>query len=166
MKNYLIFILFLLLASGLKAQADRNSELFLALKTNDSLLFNLGFNQCDIKQFEDLIGNNFEFYHDQSGITNGKQAFIASIRDGLCKLTYKPERVLVDSTLEVFPLYNNQVLYGAIQNGTHQFFAIEKDNTRYLTSTARFTHLWILENNNWKLIRGLSYDHQPAGKEK
>jgi hypothetical protein len=31
-----------------------------------------------------------------------------------------------------------------------------------MTSKASFTHLWLLEQNTWKLRRVLSYDHQPA----
>ena len=35
----------------------------------------------------------------------------------------------------------------------------EGEDTRK-TNTARFTHLWIIENGAWKLKRVLSYDHQ------
>ncbi|WP_430400279.1 nuclear transport factor 2 family protein [Flavobacterium sp.] len=154
----------LVLNSMCFAQEEKSSELYITISKRDSLLFNLGFNNCDILQFENLISENFEFYHDQSGITNSKSAFIQSIENGLCKLDYKPKRVLDKNSLEIFPLKKNGVLYGAIQNGIHKFYAIEKDNTEYLTSTAKFTHLWILENGKWKLTKGLSYDHQD-GKE-
>ena len=150
----------LVLNSMCFAQEEKSSELYITISEKDSLLFNLGFNNCDILQFENLISENFEFYHDQSGITNSKSTFIQSIENGLCKLDYKPKRVLDKNSLEIFPLKKNGVLYGAIQNGIHKFYAIEKDNTEYLTSTAKFTHLWILENGKWKLTKGLSYDHQ------
>lgn len=150
----------LVLNSMCFAQEEKSSELYITISAKDSLLFNLGFNNCDIIQFENLISENFEFYHDQSGITNSKLAFIQIIENGLCKLDYKPKRVLDKNSLEIFPLKKNGVLYGAIQNGIHKFYAIEKDNTEYLTSTAKFTHLWILENGKWKLTKGLSYDHQ------
>ena len=115
------------------------------------MLFYVGFNTCDISQFEELVSDNFEFYHDQAGITSGKAAFIAGIKDGLCKLNYKARRQLIENTLEVYPLEKNGVLYGAIQTGVHQFYAIEKDKPEYLTSTAKFTHIWLLENERWKL---------------
>lgn len=146
------------------AQVEKSSELYITISKKDSLLFNLGFNNCDIIQFENLLSENFEFYHDQSGITNSKSAFIQSIENGLCKLDYRARRVLDKSSLEIFPLKKNGVLYGAIQNGIHKFYAIENDNTEYLTSTAKFTHLWILENEKWKLNKGLSYDHQDVNK--
>lgn len=157
----LIAILFLPLASW--SQVSRSSELFRTLKSNDSLLFNVGFNTCDITQFENLVSDNFEFYHDEAGITSSKAAFIAGVRDGLCKLPYKPKRVLVENSLQVYPLEKDKVIYGAIQTGEHQFYAIEKGRHEHLTSTAKFTHVWLLEDGKWKLSRGLSYDHKQPG---
>lgn len=163
----LIFFLlaFLLAMPALKAQSQEAAELFNTLKANDELLFNRGFNGCDIRQLETLVSEDFEFYHDQAGITSSKQAFLKSIREGICQLSYKPRRELVEGSLEVYPLKNKGVLYGAIQTGRHRFYAIEKDKPEYLTSEARFTHLWKLEKGKWKLLRALSYDHQPAPKK-
>ena len=157
-----IFLLFplLILSTGVAAQIKKTSELYQIIKEKDSLLFNLGFNQCDISQFENLVSKDFEFYHDQSGITISKPAFINSIKNGLCKLGYTPKRILDQNTLEVYPLKNNGILYGAIENGIHHFYAIEKDATEHLTSTAKFSHIWILENGNWQLSKGYSYDHK------
>lgn len=155
-------MIFIALASTAFAQEKHDSKLFKTLKSRDSLLFDVGFNKCDIAQFEALVSDDFEFYHDQSGVTRSKSEFTKSIRDGLCKLSYKPRRELVEGSLEVYPMYDNGVLYGAIQSGEHRFYAIEKDKPEYLTSTARFIHLWKLENGEWKLIRALSFDHKPA----
>lgn len=146
------------------AQVEKSSELYKTIKEKDSLLFNIGYNNCDITQFKKLVSDNFEFYHDQGGITNSKSEFIQSIENGLCKLDYKPKRVLDEKTLEIFPLNNNGVLYGAIETGTHNFYAIEKNKDEYLTSAAKFTHLWIIENGNWKLSKGLSYDHKDVAR--
>lgn len=52
------------------------------------------------------------------------------------------------------------ILYRAIQMGIHKFYAIEKDKPMYQTDMARFTHVWLLENEIWKFSRGLSNDHQ------
>jgi hypothetical protein len=144
----------------LKAQEPNNSALHQTLKTKDSLLFEVGFNTCDLKPFEVLVSEKFEFYHDQSGITPNKTAFLESISNGLCKLPYRPRRELVQGSLVVYPLYKNGVLYGAIQMGKHRFFAIEKDKPMYFTSIAKFTHVWLLENGEWKLANVLSYEHQ------
>lgn len=142
------------------SQVAPSSPLYQTLQSADSLLFTVGFNTCDITQFEKLLSDNFEFYHDQSGATLSKQAFITSIKDGLCKLPYKPRRELIENSLEIYPLKKNGAVYGAIQTGEHRFYAIEKNKPEYITSTAEFTHLWLLESGTWKLSRGLSYNHQ------
>lgn len=131
----------------------------------DSLLFEIGFNTCQIQVFEELISEQFEFFHDQSGITNTKTEFIEDIRSGLCNLPYKAIRELNPESVEVYPLKNDGVLYGAIEVGEHYFYALEGDNHRYLTSIAKFTHTWVLENEQWKLRSALSYDHVGQGDE-
>lgn len=145
---------------ALSAQSDHASTLFKTLKAQDSLLFDVGFNTCDISQFEKLVSEDFEFYHDKSGITTSRKDFIANTRDGLCKMSYKAKRVLDPGSLEVYPMENNGILYGALQSGTHRFYAIEGDKPEYLTSTARFMHIWLLEDGQWKLTRVISFDHQ------
>jgi hypothetical protein len=146
-------------ATALAQNAD--TELFRTLAAKDSLLFNVGFNNCDTTQFEDLISENFEFYHDKAGVTHTKAEFMAGIRNVLYKLPYKARRELVQNSLEVHPLFNSGKLYGAVQTGTHRFYALEKDKPEYITSVAKFTHLWLLDSTgNWKLARVLSYDHE------
>lgn len=160
MRTILLFLFLVLNSSLLFSQVDPSSTLFRTLQTRDSLLFNIGFNTCDISQFENLISNDFEFYHDKSGITATKADFIAGIRDGLCKMSYKARRELVENSLEVYPLENQGVLYGAIQMGNHCFYEVVPGKPDKLTSVARFTHVWLLEDGSWKLGRGLSYDHK------
>jgi hypothetical protein len=166
MRKYILIAILLISTTFIFAQVNRKSDLFKIIKTKDSLLFDIGFNHCDISQFQNLISEKFEFYHDKSGITPTKQAFIKSVQDGLCKLSYKPRRELVNSSMEVYPMMRNDTLYGAIQIGVHRFYALEKDKPEYLTSIAKFTHVWILENGEWKLTKGLSYDHQAGTGEK
>lgn len=140
-------------------QDELHQKVFKELELNDSLLFDLGFNQCDTNQIRNLVSEDFEFYHDQAGITGSKKSFIESIA-GLCNLDYKPIRKLDLNTLEVNLLKTNGKLYGALQKGKHEFYAKENNKPLYLTSTADFIHLWILENGEWKLKRVISYNHQ------
>jgi hypothetical protein len=162
MKTIVLIFFGLMLSVESSAQIGRDTDLFRVMKQYDSLLFELGFNRCDIATLEKIVSEDLEFYHDQSGITPNKEAFITSIRDGICKLNYKPKRVLDTASLQVHALKKNGVLYGAIQAGKHSFYAIEPGKPEYLTSTAWFTHLWLLEEGQWKLKRVLSYDHQAA----
>lgn len=150
------------LTDEVRKYSPENQEIFNNLKTKDSLLFSLGFNKCDTNQLRLLISEDFEFYHDQSGITDSKEKFILGIA-GLCNMHYKPTRELVQNSLEIYPLYNNGELYGAIQTGEHMFYGEESEKPKYLTSTARFTHVWIIDEGNWKLKRVLSYDHTIPG---
>jgi CubicO group peptidase (beta-lactamase class C family) len=164
MKKIKILFSLLVLSITSFGQLEKSSDLYKLIKEKDSLLFTIGFNNCDIKQFENLVSENFEFYHDQEGITTSKVDFISGIKNGLCKLKYKPKRVLDENTMGVYPLKNDGVLYGAIQTGIHNFYASESVNSEYLTSVAKFTHVWKLEDGNWKLTKGLSYDHKDFEK--
>jgi Domain of unknown function (DUF4440) len=144
------------------AAQNTEAELFNLLRAKDSLLFSVGFNKCDLSQFEKIVSTNFEFYHDKGGITPSKEKFLESIRTGLCKdpANYQSRRELVPGSLQVFPLSTNGKLYGAIQTGVHKFYEKAKDQPERAGSVAKFTHLWLLEFNEWKLARVLSYDHK------
>ncbi|MBI5726659.1 MAG: nuclear transport factor 2 family protein [Ignavibacteriales bacterium] len=157
--QHLLFFLFGLSMIS-NAQSNAKQDLYRTLHDKDSLLFSIGFNTCDIPQFDSLLSENFEFYHDKAGITDSKAAFIAGIRDGLCKMPYKPRREIVEGSLTVYPLEHNGMLYGAVQNGSHSFYAIEAGKPERLTSVAKFTHVWLIQNGSWKLSRALSFDHQ------
>jgi hypothetical protein len=133
-------------------------KLFEELKEMDSLVFNLGFNNCDTIQLRNLLSDDLEFYHDQNGLLESKEMLIQQIPN-LCKMNYKPIRVLVENSLKVFPLFSNGKMYGAIQTGEHEFYGEESDKPRYLTSVAKFTHVWVIDGHEWKLKRILSYDH-------
>jgi len=171
LRYFVLSGLFIITGGSVYGQVDETSELYKNMWKNDSLLFSVGFNQCDITQFESLISENCEFYHDISGSVKSKDDFISSIRDGLCKMEnkYKAIRKLDVTSMEVYPLMNNGILYGAVQNGIHRFYEIEieieKGKEEYLRSVAKFTHLWILEDDIWQLQRMISYDHQTTDTE-
>ena len=161
MKKLLIAIISIFATQSLSAQVSHDSDLYKQLKARDSLLFDLGFNQCKISEFESFISDDLEFYHDQGGLTTNKEDFLNAVKNNICsKPEMKPIRKLVQGSLEVFPLYENGKLYGAIQKGVHDFYIREPSKELYKTSSAKFTHVWILNNNEWILKRVLSYDHK------
>lgn len=161
-KIIFVSLCWLLISVQAKAQVSETSELFLTLKTNDSLVFNVGFNQCDASQFEKLIAEDFEFYHDKSGVLQSKEEFMEGITNGLCSTLNqtKSRRELVAGSLEVFPLYKSGELYGAIQKGEHKFFESVNGKPESKGSIAKFSHVWIIEEQGWKIKRVLSYDHK------
>jgi hypothetical protein len=155
-----IAILFLFFAGSAKAQEAKTSELFLAMKKVDSTFFERGFNQCDMAFLEKAIHKDLIFYHDQGGIQN-RQQFFENTKKNLCSTPDdKPIRKVVAKSLEVYPMYNNGVLYGVIQTGVHNFYRRRPGKPDAPTSTAKFTHLYLLENGNWLLKEVLSYDHK------
>lgn len=161
MKKYLLFIPLLFSTTLLTAQIDIKSDLYKTIISKDSLLFNVGFNTCDISQFENLLSEKFEFFHDKDSISN-KEQFLHNLRNGLCisPTKYQSRRELLPESTEIYPLYKREKLYGAIQVGVHQFFETIENRKEVFGSSAKFTHLWLLENGVWKLTKSLSYDHQ------
>lgn len=145
-----LVIFIIVIINNINAQSKTESDLFNTLKMADSILFDIGFNQCNLPQVAQLVAEDIEFYHDRDGITKSKDKFIASIKDNLCNSGKNIiKRVLDDASFEVFPLYRNEKIYGAIQNGSHNF-----GNTQ-----AEYSHLWLIQKNEWKLSRVLSYNH-------
>jgi CubicO group peptidase (beta-lactamase class C family) len=140
-----------------KAQEGKNSELYKTILSKDSLLFNVGFNTCDVKQYENLLSENLKFYHDKDGVSD-KTKFLYDLKNGLCKSpeTRQVKRFLVTESTEIFPLYRNGILYGAIQNGEHLFYESKESEP----GSAKFSNVWMLENGDWKLTTSLSFGHQ------
>ncbi|TRX01740.1 serine hydrolase [Flavobacterium gawalongense] len=156
-KILLSFIIAVIFSANSKAQVDKNSDLYKAIISKDSLLFNVGFNTCDISQFENLLSNNLKFYHDKDGISD-KTKFLYDLKNGLCKNpeTRQVKRILVKESTKIFPLYKNGMLYGAVQQGEHLFYEKQENQP----GIAKFTNVWQLENGDWKLATSLSFDHQ------
>lgn len=160
-----IFLLVFIAANTVIAQADKKSALFLELKQQDSLFFEKSFNQCDIAYLESRMVKDLKFYHDQSGFQDRKK-FFENIQQYICaSSTKKPIRKVDVNSLEVFPLYNNGKLYGAIQMGVHHFYIREQGKEDIHTSTAKFTHVWLMEDGIWKLSEVLSYDHHEPNSQ-
>ncbi|NMM47662.1 serine hydrolase domain-containing protein [Marinigracilibium pacificum] len=136
------------------------SEITKEIVKADSLLFEESFNKCNTDVLYDIIDSDFEFYHDQSGTTYGKEIFIEGIKKNICSLSYRPFRKLLPETNEIHLLKSNGEVYGVLQNGTHEFYAVEENKDPYITSIAEFSHLWIKKESGWQLKRVLSYNHQ------
>ena len=165
MTRHLFLILLTILSSRVaNGQVAKNSEIFLALKKQDSIFFERSFNLCDLEYLDKATHKDLVFYHDQSGIQD-KKTFLENTKKYICSdSTKKPIRRVEAESLEVFPMYNNGVLYGAIQSGIHDFYIREKDKADIHTSRAKFTHLYLLDNGNWVLKEVLSFDHIDPSK--
>lgn len=165
MKKHLLVAISLLLASQcIVAQVAKSSDLFQALKKQDSIFFERSFNLCDLAYLSKAIHPDIVFYHDQGGVQNRAQ-FMEAVKNNICgDSTSKPIRKIVKESMEVFPMYNNGVLYAALQTGVHDFYIRERNKPDQHTSRARFTHLYVLEKGEWLLKEVLSYDHRDPNK--
>jgi Domain of unknown function (DUF4440) len=139
-KRFVVFYL-LIICTTTFSQVSNTSELYKTIMSKDSLLFNVGFNTCDIGQFENLLSNSFEFFHDKDSISYKKE-FLYNLRNGLCisPTTYQSRRELVKESTEIYPLYKNKVLYGAMQMGTHKFYETIAGKKETFASTAKVLH--------------------------
>jgi ketosteroid isomerase-like protein len=113
--------------------------------------FFAAYNTCDLVKFGSLIAEDVEFYHDQGGITRGRQALVDSVKNNICG---KTRRELVAGTMQVYPMRG----FGAVQTGDHRFFPIAKDSAA--TGVAKFIHLWQKKDGGWLLTRVISFDHR------
>jgi len=135
---------------GIKNQADLDR----AITALDTKLFD-AYNHCDLKTFESLLADDVEFYHDQGGVTLGRQKLTESIKNNIC--TGDTQRVLVPGTLKIYYMKG----YGAIEMGVHRFLHPKTEATNG-TGEASFVQLWQYKDGNWKLTRVMSYDHHSA----
>lgn len=161
--KHLLFTL-LLVTQGAFALTEKNSDLFEELQSMDALLFERAFNKCELNILDEILHPGLEFYHDQSG-RQDRATFIQSTQDNICSsLDRKPLRKLLKGSLSVFEMKNAGKTYAALQSGEHEFFIKETGKSKYKTSIAKFTNLWVKVDNAWKLKRAYSFDHQKPKK--
>jgi len=146
-------------ATPVVAQETSVVDLDAAITRMDNIVFELGFNKCDIPAVEAVLSDDLEFYHDVGGIQD-RDAFLAAFSGNICgDNPLKPIRKIVPDTQRVFPLHTGGILYGAIQQGDHNFYERAEDGMETLSGSAAFTTLWLLTGDEWKMHRVLSYDH-------
>ena len=80
----------------------------------DSAFWN-AYNNCDTARFKNFFTDDVEFYHDKGGITIGVQALSESFNKNLCSNAhYHLRREAVAGTVKVFPMLQDNKIYGAI----------------------------------------------------
>lgn len=128
-------------------------ELDKAIASLDTALFD-AYNRCDLEKFASFLADDVEFYHDQGGVTLGRQNLTDSVRKNICG---KVTRELV--SLQVYPMKG----FGAVEIGVHRFHHPGHDDTESV-GEARFIHLWRYKDGAWKVTRVISYDHHSLQK--
>jgi hypothetical protein len=141
-------------APPLQAQAappPSRDALYQTIASLDSALFDAA-NRCDLEKLGTYFTDDLEFYHDQSGLSVGKQDFLNKSKNNICG---KVIRELVPGSLEVYALKG----YGAVEIGVHRFHHPGKDDTMAV-GEAKFIHLWQYKDGTWKISRVISYEHK------
>ncbi len=119
------------------------------------------YNACDLDQFRTFLTEDLEFYHDKAGLTTTSAKLMDQIANGLCSdENIRLRREAVDGSVQVYPLQH----YGAIITGEHVFYLREKGKTERLIEKAKFTHVWKFENEQWRMSRVLSFNHQQVSE--
>jgi ketosteroid isomerase-like protein len=132
----------------IKSQEDLDKT----IRALDAALFD-AYNRCDLEKFITFLADDVEFYHDQGGVTLGKEKLTESVKNNICGGDV--HRELVPGTLEAHHMKD----YGAIEIGVHRFLHPKSGNP---AGEGRFVHLWQFKDGNWKITRALSFDHHQA----
>ena len=150
-KSARLFLAVLLSVYALHAHAQSSPQpdpLFKTVEALDAKLFN-AYNRCDLTTLAAMVSDDLEFYHDQTGLSVGKQPFLTAIKQNICG---KVQRELLHDTLEVYPLKG----YGAVEIGIHRFRHPGSPND---VGDAKFVMLWQDKDGVWKITRVISYEH-------
>jgi len=113
---------------GIQSQA----ELDKAITALDVALFD-SYIRCDLK-FASFFADDVEFYHDQGGVTLGREKLTDSVKKNICG---KVTRELVPGTLQVYYMKG----YGAVEMGIHRFHPPGHEDTEAV-GEGKFIHLW------------------------
>jgi uncharacterized protein DUF4440 len=151
---------FFALCAGLLASANANAQLpasdplYQTVAGLDTAIFD-AYNHCDLVKMGSMVADDLEFYHDQTGLSVGRQSLIDGVKNNICG---KVQRELVAGSLEVYPLKG----YGAVEIGVHRFRHPADVNN---VGDAKFVQLWQLKDGGWKLTRVISFDHNSMPKQ-
>jgi hypothetical protein len=142
-----------------------NQKLTATILHLDSLFWKT-YNECETGNGGQYLTDDVKFYHDKGGITDGKTALVASIKNNICgNPNQHIRREAVPGTVKVYPMRNGDAIYGAVILGEHYFYVTENGKPEKREGLAKFTQLWLLKNDEWKMAEILSYDHGPAPYE-
>lgn len=144
------YFLTLLFISSISYGQEIHADLTQTIFKQDSLFWQ-AYNACEVDKMITFVTEDLEFYHDKTGLTKGLENFKDGLVNGLCANGPQLKRIPKEGTVEIFPMNG----IGAIIRGEHYFYIGDK-----VDGLAKFTHIWAFANNEWKMSRVLSFDHQ------
>ncbi len=151
-KSYLTVGLFISVGS---IDVNAATKLSSVIRQQDAQLF-AAFNHCEPEKWRQYLDKDIEFYQDNDDPTFSRteleKAFLDRCKDGRGANLI---REFVPQGHEVHPIQG----VGAVQFGTHRFLLKQEDGSFTEVARPRFVHLWKKENEQWRVIRVISYDH-------
>ena len=145
----------------LRPGAAPTPEMTAAITKADADLFAAVFDRCDVDAVAAMTTEDFRFVHDKDG-ESSRAKFVEDMK-GHCERVktgedFPARRELIPSTLEVWPIDK----YGALEIGTHKFYARIKGKPETLTETGNFMILWKQVDGKWLMAESISYGHKLA----
>ena len=134
-----------------------------AIVARDAEFFELYFTGCDPARLRTMLSPDLEFYHDKGGFAfRNAEAMVADYAKE-CTARKAPDawrsrRQLAPASLRVDPVPG----YGAIEDGEHYFYERKGDGPEKRVGYGRFTIVWALAPDGWRISRALSFAHRPA----
>lgn len=134
-----------------------------AILARDAEFFELFFTGCDPARLRTMLAPDVEFYHDKGGfIFRDAEAMVADYARN-CAARIKPgawrsRRTAASASLHVDPIPG----HGAIEDGEHYFWERKGDGPEKRVGYGRFTIVWKLGPDGWRISRALSFDHRSA----
>lgn len=146
--------------SAVLAQPDHQVPWDRAAQAADKAYWE-AYNQANPDKMNKWLASDVEFYHDRGGKLLGKKA-LSEANNVMRTATVKLHREAVPGTVHFFPMRQGDTIYGAIVTGEHRFFARPEGKPEVLVGHANFSHLMLLQNNQWRIARIFSFEHMDA----
>ena len=160
LRSILLALIFLLAQGHALAAAPKPADAEAVVRQADDAYW-AAYNRADPVAMNAFLADDVEFYHDRGGSLIGKRA-LAAANDGMAKSEHKLRREAIPGTVKFFPMRKDDVIYGYLSTGEHQFTVLPKDKPEFLAGRAMFSQLWMLQGKEWKVSRIYSYEHADA----
>jgi len=145
----------------LRPGAAPTPQMTAAIAKADAALFAAVFDRCDSAAVSAMLTGDFRFVHDKDGASS-RAKFVDDLKGHCARLKtgedFPARRALVPASLEVWPIGH----YGALEIGTHRFYARIRGKPETLTETGHFMILWKQVDGKWLMAEGISYGHKLA----
>ncbi len=157
-----IILFAILLSNTILAQKPQQDTSKLLIEKDS--IFWVGYNTCNVDLMGQFLAKDVQMYHDQAGNVDSL-GFATAIRKNICgDPNNKVRRELVTGTFKLFLLRGGGIIYGAIISYDNHFYISGIERKEIEEEVAKFTSLWLLKEDGWKMHTVFTFDHKPISK--